>query len=484
MLLRYFFDPKLAHASYMVGCQATGEAIIIDPGRNIEPYLEAAQAEGLHIVAATETHIHADFVSGCRELAEQIGATLYLSGEGGADWQYQYLADLPHRLLKDGDWWHIGQLSFDVLHTPGHTPEHLAFMVTDGASLAPPIGVFSGDFVFVGDVGRPDLLETAAGIKGTKEAGARDLFWSLQRFKGLPDYLQIWPAHGAGSACGKALGAVPSTTLGYERMANWAFQIEDEAEFVAKVLEGQPEPPRYFATMKRVNKEGPVILDHISIPPCLPVEALEILRQDDLIMDTRSDRDFAQGHVPGTFNNPFQARTFITYAGSFLDETTPFYLIIDESQVAEAMTDLQRIGLDKCAGFFTPDVVSEWVALTGYSLNAIPQVTVTDVADGLKTGLLTVIDVRGQAEFVAGHLPTARNIPLGSLLDHLDEIPANQPVVLQCLSGFRSAIAAGLLTSQGYRNIMNLRGGYQAWCQAKLPVMIGQTLPQKLSSTA
>lgn len=479
MLLRYFFDPKLAHASYMVGCQATGEAMIIDPGRNIDPYLEAAHAEGLRIIAATETHIHADFVSGCRELAEQIGATLYLSGEGGPNWQYQYLPDLPHRLLKDGDLWHIGHIRFDALHTPGHTPEHLTFMMTDGASLGPPMGVFSGDFVFVGDVGRPDLLETAAGIKGTKETGARDLFRSLQRFNDLPDYLQIWPAHGAGSACGKALGAVPSTTLGYERMTNWAFQIKDEAEFVATVLAGQPEPPRYFATMKRVNKEGPIILNDIATPPCLPVEALEILRPDDMIMDTRSDRDFAQGHIPGTFNNPFQAKSFITYAGSFLDETTPFYLIIDESHVAEAMTDLQRIGLDKFAGFFTPDVVSEWVAHTGHTLNTIPQTTVADVADGLTTGLLTIIDVRGQAEFAAGHLPTARNIPLGTLLDHLDKIPTNQPVALQCLSGFRSAIAAGLLASRGYTNVMNVRGGYQAWCRAGQPVMNGQMVPKR-----
>ncbi len=397
--------------------------------------------------------------------------------EGGADWQYQYLADLPHRLLKDGDNWHIGHIRFDVLHTPGHTPEHLAFLMTDGAALAPPMGVFSGDFVFVGDVGRPDLLETAAGIKGTKEAGARDLFWSLQRFKGLPDYLQIWPGHGAGSACGKALGAVPSTTLGYERMANWAFQIDNEAEFIATVLEGQPEPPRYFATMKRVNKEGPALLDNEFFLPRLPIEALEGLRRTGAsIMDTRSDRAFAKGHIPGTFNNPFQARTFITYAGSFLDETTRFYLIIDEANLLEAVTDLRRIGLDNIAGFFTSEAVPLWAKKTGRPLGSIPQVTVADVADSLKTGLLTVIDVRGQAEFAAGHLPTARNIPLGNLLDHLDDIPTTQPVALQCLSGFRSAIAAGLLASWGRTNVMNLQGGYQAWRRAGQPVLNGQKI--------
>lgn len=473
MLLRYFFDPKLAHASYMVACQATGEAIIIDPGRNIEPYLKAAAAEGVEIVAAAETHIHADFVSGCRELAERVGAFLYLSGEGGPDWQYQYLPNYVHRLLKDGDSWHIGQIKFEAMHVPGHTPEHLAFMVTDRAAMAEPLGVFSGDFVFAGDVGRPDLLETAAGVKGAKERGARALFHSLQRFKQLPDYLQIWPGHRAGSACGKALGAVPSTTVGYERLANWAFHLEDEAEFVAAVLAGQPEPPRYFATMKRINKEGPAILKDRSAPPCLPAETLERLRQAGApIMDTRPHLTFAQGHVPGTFNNPFTARSFVTYAGSFLDDKTPFYLIIDEAQLEEAAMDLRRIGLDNIAGFFNPEMVANWANQTGRKPGVISQVGVAEVAEEVKAGRLAVIDVRSAAEFAAGHLPAARNIALGSLLDHLDEIPVNQPLVLQCLSGFRSSIAASLLASRGRTNMMNLRGGYQAWLQAMQPVIV------------
>jgi hydroxyacylglutathione hydrolase len=472
MLLRYFYDPKLAHASYMVGCQATGEAIIIDPGRNVDVYLEAAAREGVHIVAATETHIHADFVSGCRELAERVGVTLYLSGEGGPDWQYQYLVGYPHQLLKDGDSWYIGNIKFETMHIPGHTPEHLAFMVMDGEALAVPMGIFSGDFVFASDVGRPDLLETAAGIEGTKEAGARTLFNSLQRFKQLSDYLQIWPAHGAGSACGKALGAVPSTTVGYERLANWAFQIEDEAKFVAAVLDGQSEPPRYFATMKRVNKEGPALLEDTLDLPQLSVKALETLRQAGVpIMDTRSPQAFAQGHIPGTFNNPAALRSFITYAGSFLDEETPFYLIIEKAHLQEAVTDLQRIGLDNIAGYFTPEMVEMWARQTGHSLNQIPQVTVSQVAEDIKTGQMIVIDVREAAEFVTGHLPLARNIVLGNIFYQLDDIPANQPVVLQCQSGFRSNIAASLLASRGLSNIMNLQGGYQAWCQAEQPVV-------------
>jgi hydroxyacylglutathione hydrolase len=203
MLLRYFYDQKLAHASYMVGCQQTHEAIIIDPGRDLEPYLKEAEAQELCIVAAAETHIHADFVSGGRELAERTRARLYLSDEGDQDWKYQFLDGLDYQLLYDGDTFKIGNIKFEVLHTPGHTPEHISFLLTDTAGANRPMGIFTGDFVFVGDVGRPDLLEEAAGFKGTKEVGARQMFKSIQRFKELPDYVQVWPAHGAGSACGK-----------------------------------------------------------------------------------------------------------------------------------------------------------------------------------------------------------------------------------------------------------------------------------------
>jgi hydroxyacylglutathione hydrolase len=474
MLLKYFFDPKLAHASYLVACQATGEAIIIDPGRNIEIYLEAAAKEGVRVIAATETHIHADFVSGCRELAHRTGATLYLSGAGGPDWQYQYLADLPHYLLKDGDSWRIGNIKFEAMHTPGHTPEHMAFMVTDTATTTLPLGIFSGDFVFVGDVGRPDLLETAAGIKGAKEQGARALFKSLQSFKHLPDYLQIWPAHGAGSACGKALGAVPSTTLGYERRTNWAFQIDNESEFVTSVLTGQPEPPRYFATMKRVNKEGPVVSQNKSQYPCLSAEDLDLVRLAGCpIMDTRSPAKFVDGFVPGSFNNPYAANSFLTYAGCFLVPDEPLYLIIDPAEAMKAVSDLRRIGIDKVAGYFSPETVAVWAEQTGHTLQTIPQASVCEQAEEIKTGRIMVVDVRSAAEFAAGHLPHAHNLVLGDLFQHLADIPTDQPVLLQCRSGFRSNIAAGVMASQGRSNMLNLRGGYQAWCLAGQPVVNG-----------
>ena len=220
MLLRRFYDTKLAQASYLIGCQKTGEAIVIDANRDVAQYIVAAEEDGVRVTHVSETHIHADFVSGSRELAQRTGATLLLSDEGDDDWKYAFAAESGATPLYDHDVFMIGNLKFEVLHTPGHTPEHIAFVVTDTPASSQPIGVVTGDFVFVGDVGRPDLLEKAAKVKGTMEAGARTLFHSLQKFKALPDHLQIWPGHGAGSACGKALGAVPMSTLGYEGIAN------------------------------------------------------------------------------------------------------------------------------------------------------------------------------------------------------------------------------------------------------------------------
>ncbi|HET8762592.1 MAG TPA: MBL fold metallo-hydrolase, partial [Gemmatimonadales bacterium] len=305
MLLKRFYDDRLAQASFLVGCQATGEAIVLDPNRDADQYIAAARGEGLRITHVTETHIHADFVSGSRELASRSGAKLLLSAEGGADWQYRFARDADATLLHDGDSFMVGNLRFDVLHTPGHTPEHLTFIVTDTPATLRPMGAFTGDFIFVGDVGRPDLLERAAHVEGTMDASARQLFRSLRRFAEQPDYLQLWPGHGAGSACGKALGAVPQTTLGYERVVNWAFGITDEDEFVRAVLAGQPEPPAYFAEMKRVNRDGPAILGAWPDPPTLdPASLRDVLASGGLVVDLRPAAAFAAGHVPGTLNIP------------------------------------------------------------------------------------------------------------------------------------------------------------------------------------
>ena len=243
MFLRHFYDERLAQASYLLGCQHTGEAVVVDPSRRVDQYVQAAKRQGLRIAHVTETHIHADFVSGARELAHETGARLYLSGLGGDDWSYGYGAEVGATLLHDGSRIRVGRVELSVIPTPGHTPEHLAYLVTDTVAAREPMGAFTGDFLFVGDVGRPDLLERAANQKGTMEASARRLFSSLQRFRSLPDFLQIWPGHGAGSSCGKSLGAVPQSTLGYEKLTNWAFLVDDEDRFVRQVLEGQPDPP-------------------------------------------------------------------------------------------------------------------------------------------------------------------------------------------------------------------------------------------------
>src|SRR5512142_552768 len=260
MLLLRFYDEGLAQASYLIGCQTTGDALIVDPNRDIEQYIAAAEAEGLRIAHVTETHIHADFVSGAPALAQRTGATLSLPDEGGAACRSGFAAESGAVLLQHQSHIDIGDLTITALHTPGHTPEHLSFLVVDRSAAPVPLGMLSGDFVFVGDVGRPDLLEKAANVQGTMIASARQLFQSLARLRDLPDHLQIWPGHGAGSACGKSLGAMPSSTLGYERRTNWAFGIHDEAAFVASVLEGQPSPPTYFGTMKRINRDGAPLL--------------------------------------------------------------------------------------------------------------------------------------------------------------------------------------------------------------------------------
>lgn len=473
MLLRYFFYQKLAHASYFVGCQETGDAIVIDPGRNIQPYLAAAEDEDLRITAVTETHIHADFVSGARELAERTGAKLYLSAEGGPDWQYHYHEAYNHQLLHDGDTFSVGNLRFTVLHTPGHTPEHISFLVTDTKGADRPMGLFSGDFVFVGDIGRPDLLEKAARIANTSEAGARQMFRSLQRFRQLPDYLQVWPAHGAGSACGKELGAVPSTTAGYEKLFNWAFREENEAAFIQELLAGQPEPPRYFAVMKRVNKEGPPLLNGRTLPPRLPIEDLEWAVEDELmVVDTRPIKSFAAGHIPGTINLPYNY-DFPNWAGWLIDYNQPFYLIADPQWLEEVIDDLAYVGLDQAAGYFEASAVANW-GQGSDSLESYQAARPADLADLIISRRATLLDVRRQNEWDEGHLPGAIHLMLGDLSEQIDSIPADgKPIILQCRTGKRSAIAASILQAQGIPNVINMLGGYKEWLAAGLPVKNG-----------
>ena len=458
MLLRYFYDEKLAQASYMVGCVATGEALVVDPARNVTQYLRAAEKEGLRITHVTETHIHADFVSGSRELAASTGATIYLSDMGDANWKYAYAGDANVILVTDGDSWKVGNIKVDVLHTPGHTPEHIAFMITDTAGADKPMGVFTGDFLFVGDVGRPDLLEEAAGYKGTKVAGARQQFKTVARFKTLPDYLQIWPGHGAGSACGKALGAIPSTTLGYEKLFNPAFQLNEEDAFVEWLLDGQPEPPKYFAQMKKINKLGPVLTSALPTPVNFDRATLDnVIEDGGQVFDLRNRGQFSSTHVPGTVNVPADNSTFVTYMGWLVDYERPVYVLLPNIDTErEILHDLRSIGIDYVPGYFSPEVLM-------HRTQALPVITAKELAKRHPHDDIVVLDVRGKSEYAAKHITHAQHIQLGYLPDRLAELPKDATIVAYCASGYRSQIAASLLQAAGFEDVMALNEGEECW---------------------
>ncbi|HEY9450432.1 MAG TPA: MBL fold metallo-hydrolase [Gemmatimonadaceae bacterium] len=475
MFLRRFYDESLAQASYMIGCTAEGAALVVDPNRDVEQYLVAAAAEGVRLTHVTETHIHADFVSGSLQLARESGARLLLSNEGDEAWKYAFAAREGAELLRDGASFEIGAVRVDVVHTPGHTPEHITFLVTDTAVGDQPMGALTGDFIFVGDVGRPDLLERAANIAGTMEAGARELFRSLRRFAAFPDYLQLWPGHGAGSACGRALGAMPQTTLGYEKLFNWAFAVEDEDEFVRLVLAGQPHPPAYFGVMKHVNREGPAILPGLPHPRSLTASLLpSVLSGGALVVDTRPAAEFIEAHIPGSLSIPLN-RSFSNWAGSLLPYDRDLYLIVegtlDSARMAAdcAARDLSLIGLDRVVGYVSSDALSTWQE-SGGTIESVDQLDAQALHDRMALEEIEVIDVRTPTEWVHEHIAGARNIPLGALGGKLNEIERGRPIVLQCESGNRSAIASSVLMSRGVPGVINLRGGIAAWRNAKLPV--------------
>ncbi len=375
---------------------------------------------------------------------------MLLSDEGDDQWKYAFAAD--GQRLRGGDRIVIGNVQLEVVHTPGHTPEHITFVITDGAVANAPIAAATGDFIFVGDVGRPDLLERAANMKGTMEAGARTLFHSLSIFnRAHEEWLQIWPGHGAGSSCGKGISAVPHSTLGYERRFNWAFKATSEDDFIAGVLAGQPDPPTYFATMKRMNKDGPPILNGFETPPHLNAKELPaLLASGHFVIDTRPAAEYAAGFLPGTLNLPLTG-SFVTWAGWLLPYTEPIYLLLGEGaeiRLAEIVRALSLIGLDHVAGYF---------AHRAGVARAVddPQIQPTELADMRGDHTPVVIDVRHEGEWHAGHLPSAIHIPLGHLSKRLSELPKGQPLVMQCQSGSRSAIAASLLRRAGYEDVSN-----------------------------
>ncbi len=472
MFMRMIYDEKLAQAAYLIGCQRTGEAIVIDPERDVDRYIDLAAENGLRIVATAETHIHADFVSGSRELAERIGAKVYVSDEGDEDWKYQWLdkkldgGSYDHRLLKDGDSFAIGNIEFKAIHTPGHTPEHLVYLVTDrGSGAEVPMGMATGDFVFVGDLGRPDLLESAAGVAGMMEPSARRLYKTVHMLDSVPDFVQVWPAHGAGSACGKSLGAVPTSTVGYEKRVNPALNAAtSEESFVDFILAGQPEPPMYFASMKRDNKMGPPVLGKLPNPPQVSLDTLrELDPRRVAIIDTRPWDRFRMGHVAGSLSFPL-TKSFNTDAGSMVVDTEDLYLVIDETDLDEAIRGLVRIGLDRLKGWCPASEVSN-----ASGLATIREASVDEAVELLESPAVAVVDVRRATEFADGHLPGAVNIAHTRLAGRMDELPDASTLLVNCRSGARSSRAAAYLARHGY-DVINLKGGMLAWEKAAAAV--------------
>jgi hydroxyacylglutathione hydrolase len=455
MLVRQIFDPKLAQYAYLVGCPRSGEAIVIDPQRDTDRYFEAAARNKLKLVAAVDTHIHADYLSGLRQMAEH-GLIVYASKEGGPEWQYEWLrnSDYKHRLLADGDRFSVGYIEFHAVHTPGHTPEHLSYLIRDaGAGAVDDIALASGDFIFVGDVGRPDLLEMAAGAIGTMIPAAKAQFGSIQRrFRTLPEFLQVWPAHGAGSACGKSLGDVPTSTVGYELRTNRSIQAAtDEETFVQFILAGQPEPPAYFARMKYQNRDGVKLLDTLPAPKRLSVQELHALdgNREVVVIDTRARGPFFDGHLTGSLLADLDYQ-FCTIAGSYVDEQTPIYLVADEARVGEAVRALVRVGLDRIEGYATPETLAEY-ARDGARLATTDVIDMKELESRRIAGRGRIVDVRGKAEFDSGHVPGALNIAHTRVGLRMAELPKEVPLLVHCNSGARSAAAVSLLERHGYR---------------------------------
>jgi hydroxyacylglutathione hydrolase len=460
MYFKQFYDEDLAQSSYLIGCPREGTAIVVDARRDIAGYLEEAQRQEVVITSVTETHTHADYLSGSRELAAATGAKVFLSDEGDENWKYSF-GDVA---LHDGDAIRLGNIRLDAIHTPGHTPEHMSFLITDLATSEIPTILLTGDFVFVGDVGRPDLLDEAAGFVDTRFAGAKDLFDSLRdRFLVLPDHVQVWPGHGAGSACGKSLGAVPSTTVGYERLTAWwaPYVLNgDERGFTETLLAGQPDAPTYFGRMKRDNKRGPAVLgDREALPKLDPARLAAELGDDVLVVDTRSAARFREDTVAGSLFVP-DGKNFVTYASYAIDpdqESRSLVLLANTQDTAHRLRDeLSRVGIDRIAGYVE--------TLEGLPRKPVPSVAPSDL-DRLDDPL--VLDVRAKTEYEEGHIPGAKQLHVGRLRAHLDDLPVDRPIVVHCEMGGRAAVAEGILHAAGFENVIDLKGSYAAWKDAQ-----------------
>ena len=460
MLLERIYDEDLSQTSYLIACQASGEAIVVDPRRDIQVYLDLAAQHGLTITAVTETHLHADFLSGVRELAAATGATAYVPGTGGEDWQYGFEAER----LRDLDTIQLGNITLTARHTPGHTPEHLSYLVTDGAFADEPGYILTGDFVFSGDLGRPDLLDEAVGMQDTRFAGAKQLFDSLKTvFLTLPDHVQVFPGHGAGSACGKAIGSLPSTSVGYERnFAWWGKHLanDDEQGFIDELLDGQPDAHAYFARMKRQNQEGPALLGERVRPREVSAEELARgLEGGDLaLIDTRPVAEVHTGTVPGALNVPMLSKAAGHIAWAFDPDTDEAQLVVlarDAEHAAAYGDHFVRVGIDSLIGYIP--------SLEGLPSTVPPVVSPAEL-QGL--GAVPLVDVRSRNEHADGTIPGAQQLSCGKALFHQSELPEPDagPIVTFCQSGLRNTVAASALRRAGF-DVIELDGSYAGWAR-------------------
>lgn len=467
MFFHQRFVPGLAIYSYMVGDEKSKKCAVIDPTRDVDEYVNIAKREGLRITHVLETHVHADFVSGSAELKARLDddVQVVVSGMGGKEWTPPY-AD---RLVSDGDELSLGTVRVKAIHTPGHTYEHVSWALYDDTrSKDTPWLVFTGDFLFVGDVGRPDLLGDEA-----RKVLAHQLYGSVfDRLPALPDFTELFPAHGAGSLCGKAIGSRSSSSIGYERRFNVALQKRQEAEWVANLLNGMPIAPPYFRRMKKVNAEGPKILG-----PELPgqkrftaKQVHERVCEKCLIVDVRPKESFAAAHIPGSINIPL-GHNLPTWAGWVLPYDRPTLIVPnDPTDVPEVVTHLLRVGFDDVQGYLEGGL-DDWET-HGFDLGRLETSSVHDLAARLakKTDRPFVLDVRTDSEWDAGHIEGAHHIHGGTLEDRYSEVPRDQPVAVICGSGYRASIASSFLKQQGYEDVTNILGGMAAWKAAGLPL--------------
>ncbi len=460
MEFKQFYLQCLAHASYLVGDD--GECAIVDPQRDVDGYIAEAEARGLKIAHIVETHLHADFVSGHIELAQRTGATIHVSHAAGARY--------PHRALREGDEIRMGSVVLRMLETPGHTPESVCLLVFDTSVSEQPLKVLTGDTLFIGDVGRPDLV----GSKGYTAEDMAGLMYDSLRTKvmTLPDAVEVFPAHGAGSSCGRNISAALTSTIGEQKATNHALQPMTREQFIAVDTAGLQPPPAYFPHDAETNRTGAVPLAELPAPVGLEADAVAAARDGGAqVLDVRDRVAFGAGHVPGALNIGLGGM-FASWCGTLLDLSRPLVLVADDDAgVSEAVLRLARVGLHDIAGHLAGGMPA-W-AQSGQAVETIEQVDVAPLSKRLADGQRVVLDVRGPGEHEVDHLPGAVNIPLPVLAGQLAELDPSRPVAVVCKSGYRSSAASGLLTAAGFGDVINVAGGTDAWREAGLPLEVG-----------